>query len=48
MFDTALDTLNKSLDLGEILKEAQPFKHSKILHFKQVRWRSCDCHMLVT
>ena len=48
MFDSALDALNKGLDLGGVVREAQPFKHSKILHFTQVRWRSCDYHMLVT
>ena len=48
MFDSALDAVNKGLDLGGIVREAQPFKHSKILHFTQVRWRSCDCHLTVT
>ena len=48
MFDSPLDALNKGLDLGEIVKVAQPFKHSKILHFTQVRGRSCDCHVPVT
>ena len=37
MFDSPLDALNKGLDLGEIVKAAQPFKHSKILHFTQLR-----------
>ena len=48
MFDSPLEALNKGLDLGEIVKGAQPFKLSNILHFTQVRWRSYDCHMLVT
>ena len=48
-FDSALDALNKDLDMKSILNNAQSFQHKKILPFRKVRICAtvCDCHVIV-